>query len=215
MGAWGAERRFNPIMKSLRIGALGPLFLLFSLVTALLAAAPARAAEPDLVTFNVGPIEILDPETRLQIGAELRFPPLRIRWLPRFLPELSPVAGGLFASRGTLYIYGGLRYDLPLPGSWFLSRSSRWPAVQPRAGDHLGGAPSSSARGSISPAISGRPSRPAAAVPLLERHLYAQPGHRGLVFTYSLRPWGWFSPGHAVDSHCWKSLSAEVQGELE
>src|SRR5215218_4463274 len=123
-------------MKSPWIEALGPLFVLFFLA----AAPPARAAEPDLITFNVGPIEIVDPETRLQIGAELRFPPLRIRWLPAFIPALSPVAGGLFASRGTLYVYGGLRYDLPLPGSWFLSPQLAAGLYSRERGINLGGA---------------------------------------------------------------------------
>jgi lipid A 3-O-deacylase len=190
MGVRGAERRFNSIMKSLRIEALGPLLILFSLAAALLAAPPARAAEPDLVTFNAGPIEILDPETRLQIGAELRFPPLRIRWLPRFLPELSPVAGGLFASRGTLYIYGGLRYDLPLPGSWFLSPQLAAGLYSHEQGIDLGGALEFRSGIELSRGFRGGRSRAGLLLfHLSNGHLYGHnPGTEALVLTYSLRP---------------------------
>ena len=190
MGAWGAERRSDSIMKSPQIEALGSLFLLFSLIAALLAAPPARAAEPDLVTFNVGPIEIVDPETRLQIGAELRFPPLRIRWLPRFLPELSPVAGGLFASKGTLYIYGGLRYDLPLGGSWFLSPQLAAGLYSHERGIDLGGALEFRSGVELSRDFRGGRSRAGLLLfHLSNGHLYSNnPGTEGLAFTYSLRP---------------------------
>jgi lipid A 3-O-deacylase len=190
MGAWGAERRSDSIMKSPQIEALGSLFLLFCLAAALLAAPPARAAEPDLVTFNVGPIEIVDPETRLQIGAELRFPPMRIRWLPRFLPELSPVAGGLFASRGTLYVYGGLRYDLPLPGSWSLSPQLAAGLYSHEQGIDLGGALEFRSGLELSRDFRGGRSRAGLLLfHLSNGHLYSHnPGTEGLAFTYSLRP---------------------------
>jgi lipid A 3-O-deacylase len=190
MGVWGAERRSNSIMKSPRIEALGPLCVLFFLAAALLASLPARAAEPDLVTFNAGPIEILDPETRLQIGAELRFPPLRIRWLPRFLPELSPVAGGLFASKGTLYVYGGLRYDRPLGGSWFLSPQLAAGLYSHEQGIDLGGALEFRSGVELSRDFSGGRSRAGLLLfHLSNGHLYSHnPGTEGLVLTYSLRP---------------------------
>jgi lipid A 3-O-deacylase len=177
-------------MKSLRIEALGPLSLFFSLAAALLAAPPARAAEPDLVIFNAGLIEILDPETRLQIGAELRFPPLRIRWLPRFLPELSPIAGGLFASKGTLYVYGGLRYDLPLGDSWFLSPQLAAGLYSHELGIDLGGALEFRSGIELSRELRGGRSRAGLLLfHLSNGRLYSHnPGTEGLVLTYSLRP---------------------------
>jgi hypothetical protein len=80
-------------MKTRKVGPLGPLFtLLCSLAAGLAGATPARAAEPSWVSFNSGPIEIFDDDTRGHLGAELRFSPRRYRWFPRFLPDLSPVA---------------------------------------------------------------------------------------------------------------------------
>jgi lipid A 3-O-deacylase len=177
-------------MKSLRIEALGPLWLLFSLAAAQLAAPPARAAEPDLLTFNAGPLEIVDPETRLQIGAEARFPPRRIRWLPRFLPELSPVAGGLFASKGTLFFYGGLRYDLPLAGSWFLSPQLAAGLYSHELGIDLGGALEFRSALELSRELRGGRSRVGLLLfHLSNGHLYSHnPGTEGLVLAYSLRP---------------------------
>jgi len=190
MGVWGAERRFNSIMKSPRIEALGPLLVLFSLAAVLFAASPARAAEPDLITFNVGPLEILDPETRLQIGAEIRFPPQRIRWLPRFVPELSPVAGGLFAAKGTLYVYGGLRYDRPLGRSWFLSPQIAAGLYSHEQGIDLGGALEFRSGLELSREFRGGRSRAGLLLfHLSNGHLYSHnPGTEGLVLTYSLRP---------------------------
>lgn len=177
-------------MKSLRIEALGLLLILFSLPAALLAAPPVPAAEPDLITFNVGPLKILDPETRLQIGAEIRFPPQRIRWLPRFIPELSPVAGGLFASKGTLYVYGGLRYDRPLGRSWFLSPQFAAGLYSHEQGIDLGGALEFRSGIELSREFRGGRSRAGLLLfHLSNGHLYAHnPGTEGLVLTYSLRP---------------------------
>ena len=50
----------------------------------------------------------------------MRFTRRRLGWL-RFLPELSPVTGGMVNSQGAFYVYGGLRADLPLGTPWELS----------------------------------------------------------------------------------------------
>ena len=52
MGVWGAERRFNSIMKSPRIEALGPLLVLFSLAAALLAAIGSDPGDVDVTLTN-------------------------------------------------------------------------------------------------------------------------------------------------------------------
>jgi hypothetical protein len=177
-------------MKSLKAGPLGPLSLFLLLAAGVSAAPPAQAAEPEFITLNVGPIEIFDPDTRAQIGAEARLSPRRIRWLPRFLPPLSPVAGGLSASRGTLYVYGGFRCDLPLRGAWALSPQLAAGVYSHGRGINLGGPLEFRSGLELSRALFGGRARAG----LLLFHLSNagfydnNPGTEGLVLTYSLRP---------------------------
>jgi lipid A 3-O-deacylase len=180
-------------MTSLKIRPLGPSFLLLFIVLAaeLFALPSARAAEPAYISLNAGLIELFDPDTRAQVGAEVRFSSHRFRWLPGFIPELSPVAGGLFANKGTLYVYGGFRCDLPLGGgAWALSPQFAAGVYSRERGIDLGGPLEFRSGLELSRSLHGGRARAG----LLLYHLSNagfyehNPGTEGLVLTYSVRP---------------------------
>jgi lipid A 3-O-deacylase len=106
-----------------------------------LAAAPLVAREPAMIAASAGQFDVFNKGNGGEIGVEMRFSPRRFRWLPRWVPDLSPVAGGMGTSRGTLFAYGGFRFELPLRERWLVSPS--WAAgLYTRDGDgkDLGGA---------------------------------------------------------------------------
>jgi hypothetical protein len=71
-------------------------------------------AQPEAIAGGVGEVEVLQDGPGTEIDWEVHFAPRRWRRLPRFVPELAPVAGALATSKGALYVYGGLRFDVPL-----------------------------------------------------------------------------------------------------
>lgn len=79
---------------------------------------------PEYVSASTGAFAIRDREDgeeTYEAGWELRFPPRRFHLLPRNFPEVIPVAGAMAGSRSILYVYGGLRLDLPLGDRWMVS----------------------------------------------------------------------------------------------
>jgi hypothetical protein len=179
-------------MRFLKAGPFGPSFLLFCVILAagLFAPPAARAVEPAYISLNAGLIELFDPDTRAQVGAEVRFSPRRFHWLPGFIPELSPVAGGLIANKGTIYVYGGFRCDVPLRGGWALSPQFAAGIYSHNEGIDLGGPLEFRSGLEISRALRGGRARAG----LLLYHLSNagfyehNPGTEGLVLTYSVRP---------------------------
>lgn len=168
-----------------RVGPLGPLFILLCS----LAAAPARATEPAWISLNTGPIEIFDADTRANLGAEFRFTPRRYRWFPRFLPALSPTAGGLFGGKGTLYGYVGVRADLPLEDGWELSPQFAAGIYSHGKGINLGGPLEFRSGLEISRAVGSRVRAGLLLFHLSNAGFYSSnPGTEGLVITVSLRP---------------------------
>lgn len=84
------------------------------------AGSPWRLGAPRAVVASAGMFEpiVRDGES-YEIGAELQFSPRRFEFLPRFVPDLIPVAGVIASAQGALYGYGGLRFEVPL-GSRFV-----------------------------------------------------------------------------------------------
>ena len=97
------------------------LAVLFALGAGLLAGRPAHAVEPAAVVVSAGSFNIFDPDTRAEAGVEADCAPFRLGWLPRWFPPLSPAAGAMVNSKGSLYVYAGLRADIPLAKPWELS----------------------------------------------------------------------------------------------
>jgi hypothetical protein len=99
-----------------------PVLALLALGAGLLAAPPASATGPAAVVVSAGTFNIFDPDTRAEAGVEADCSPFRLGWLPGWFPPLSPAAGVMANSKGSAYVYAGLRADMPLGGSlWSLS----------------------------------------------------------------------------------------------
>jgi lipid A 3-O-deacylase len=165
-----------------------PILFVLVLAAGLLAGRPVYAVEPYSFSVSAGSFNIFDPDTRAEIGGEAQFTPFRLAWLPRWLPDLTPDAGAMVNSKGSFYVYGGLRCDIPLGHPWELSIQFA-PGLY-RAGDgfDLGGAVEFRSGIELS-----YPLAPRGRVGLLLFHLsnagiYTHnPGSESLVLTYRYR----------------------------
>lgn len=95
---------------------------------------------PEYVSASTGAFEVRKTLDEYETGWEVRFAPRRFQLLPRWAPDLIPVAGAMATSRGALLAYGGFRFDHPLGRRWVLSPG--WAATLYHRGDgkDLGGA---------------------------------------------------------------------------
>ncbi len=96
---------------------------------------PARAAGPVEIMAETGRYSLLDADKGAEAGWEFRFAPRRLRWLPRRIPDLSPMAGAMATARGSLYVYAGFGLDLTLGEGFFLRPS--WAAGLFKQGEDL------------------------------------------------------------------------------
>ncbi len=83
-----------------RIFALGAA----ALVLAAVAAAPARADDPDLLAIGAGAYNVLHNTKEAQLRLEYRFS-------YRFLYIIRPIVGALVTNKRSFYGYGGFRFD--------------------------------------------------------------------------------------------------------
>jgi hypothetical protein len=154
----------------------------------LLAGPRARAVEPAAFVVSAGSFNIFDPDTRAEVGGEADFSPFRLAWLPRWLPPLTPDAGAMVNSKGSAYVYGGLRCDIPLGRPWELSIQFAPGLYRAGNGFDLGGAVEFRSGIELS-----YPLAPRGRVGLLLFHLsnaglYTHnPGSESLVLTYRYR----------------------------
>ena len=166
-----------------RVGAL--LFILVSTM-----AMPAHAAGPAEVHASAGRFNVINKDPLPEAGWEVSFAPRKLRWLPRWVPELAPALGGMAISNGTLYAYAGFRCDVPLGEAWRLS--PQWGTglyYTPPGGRSLGGPVNFRSGIELSRRVSksGR-------VGLLLYHISnagfyeRNPGSESLVLTYTARP---------------------------
>ncbi|MFL6236419.1 MAG: acyloxyacyl hydrolase [Thermoanaerobaculia bacterium] len=107
-------------MRSRKLLAFSQI-LVFALLSGLLSSRPVHAVEPRSFSVSAGSFNIFDPDVRAEAGVEAGCAPFRLGWLPRWFPPLSPAAGGMVNSKGSFYVYAGLRADLPLAAPWELS----------------------------------------------------------------------------------------------
>jgi hypothetical protein len=85
---------------------------------------PWRLGAPAEVVASSGKFDPLVGGDGYEIGAEIRYAPRRFGFLPRFVPDLAPVAGLIAGSSGSLYVYTGVQADIPLGGPfrrWMLT----------------------------------------------------------------------------------------------
>jgi hypothetical protein len=115
------------------------LFLAVLLLAVPAKGAPFRLGAPESVAASTGVFEAVRDGDAREIGGELRFAPRRLRFLPRSVPDLIPVAGFMASSRGALYLYGGFRVDYPLGERWVATPSWGAGLYERADGKRLGG----------------------------------------------------------------------------
>ena len=108
-----------------RVGALlSNLLPLIAVLAGVLAAVPARAAGPFEAPeshASAGRFNVINKDPLPEIGWEVSFAPRKFRWLPRWVPELSPAVGGMANGKGSLYAFAGFRLDVPIGQAWRLT----------------------------------------------------------------------------------------------
>jgi hypothetical protein len=75
-------------------------------------------AAPSSLAIFAGRHNVLNGGDGSTAGGEVIFAPRRVHFLPKLVPPLAPVGGLLVASRGSLYVYGGVLFDIPLGKRW-------------------------------------------------------------------------------------------------
>jgi lipid A 3-O-deacylase len=155
----------------------------------LLAPAPSRAEQPVAITASAGQYSALRGAVTYEVGWELRFAPRRYRWLPRALPALSPTAGAMATAQGTLYVYGGFRFDVPLSKEWSVSPQWATGLFYRDGGRDLGGALEFRSGIELSRRIGERSRLGITLYHLSNADLYTRnPGVESVVLTYTARP---------------------------
>ena len=164
--------------------------LLFMLMAAGFAGVPAGAEQPVAVTASAGAFSFLDGSVqRYETGWEVSFAPRPIRWVPRFLHKTNPTLGVMATSQGTLYVYGGFRYDRPVGKSWWLS--PQWAAglYYRKDGRDLGGPLEFRSGIELSRRLGERSRLGVMLYHLSNARIYEfNPGGESLVLTYTARP---------------------------
>lgn len=164
--------------------------LLFMLLAAFFAGIPAGAEQPVAVTASAGAFSVLDGGVQsYETGWELSFAPRPIRWVPRFLHKTNTTLGVMATSRGTLYVYGGFRYDRPLGKSWWLSPQWATGLYYRDGGRELGGPLEFRSGIELSRRLGERSRLGLLLYHLSNARLYGfNPGGESLVLTYTARP---------------------------
>lgn len=156
------------------------------------AAAPLQAGMPEVIAGNAGQFDVFNKGKGVEGGWELRFAPRRFPPMPRFLPDVIPMTGAMATSRGTLYVYGGFRWEVPLGKRWVASPN--WAAgvyYRDRKEDSkdLGGAIEFRSGLELSYVLGERSRLGLCLYHLSNAGIYDfNPGSESLVLTFSVRP---------------------------
>ncbi|HEX6861391.1 MAG TPA: acyloxyacyl hydrolase [Thermoanaerobaculia bacterium] len=145
---------------------------------------------PEYVSASTGTFEVRKTLDEYETGWELRFAPRRFRLLPRWAPDLIPVAGAMATSRGILYAYGGFRMEIPLGKRWVGSGGWAPGLYYPGAGDgkDLGGFLEFRSHLELAYRLRNESRVGLCLYHLSNGHLFSfNPGSESLVLTYSAR----------------------------
>jgi hypothetical protein len=91
------------------------------------------------LSIFAGEHNVLDGGDGSAAGVEIFYAPRKFHFLPKLVPPLAPVAGLLVASRGSLYVYGGVRTEIPLGKRWVATPSFAAGIFHRGSGQELGG----------------------------------------------------------------------------
>jgi lipid A 3-O-deacylase len=114
----------------------GTLWMLLSFFV--FTAAPRAAAAAELA-LSAGEHNVLDGGDSTEVGLELRGAPFHLAFLPRFIPDPVPVAGGMATSKSLGYGYLGFRLDVPLGERWLVTPGFAAGVFRKGDGADLGG----------------------------------------------------------------------------
>ena len=145
---------------------------------------------PEYVSASTGTFEVRKTLDEYETGWEVRFAPRRFRLLPRWAPDLIPVAGAMATSRGILYAYGGFRMEIPLGERWVGSGGWAPGLYYPGAGDgkDLGGVLEFRSHLELAYRLRNESRVGLCLYHLSNGHLFSfNPGSESLVLTYSTR----------------------------
>lgn len=171
-------------MRFRKTGPLGPLFILGFFLLGL----PSHALEPAAVVVSAGTFNVFDADTRAEAGLEADCAPVRLGWLPRWFPPLTPAAGAMANADGALYVYAGLRADMPLAKPWELSIQFAPGLYRPGNGFDLGGAVEFRSGIELSRGIGERGRLGLLLFHLSNAGIYTHnPGSESVVLTYRVR----------------------------
>lgn len=140
---------------------------------------------------SVGQFEVFDGGRASEVGWEARFSPRRFRLMPRFLPDAIPVTGAMANSQGTLYVYGGFRFDFSVGRHWTVTPSWAGGLYYPGTdrGKELGGVVEFRSGIEFGYRLPNRSRLGLALYHLSNGGLYDfNPGTESLILTYSTRP---------------------------
>ena len=176
-------------MRFRRPRALAAVFL--AIAARLLAATAARAERPVGIMVSAGQFNTLERDASYETGWEAHFAPRRlaIPKLFRFLPAVSPAVGGTATSQGTLYVYGGFRFELPLGAAWKIGMQEAAGLYYHDFGRNLGGSLEFRSGIELSRRIGWRSRLGVLLYHLSNAGFYGRnPGTESLVVTFTTKP---------------------------
>lgn len=109
-------------MRTCVVRVFGVVFLVLGALPCGAQPSPWRPGAPERVVASSGVFEPIHDES-YEIGAELQLAPRRFGFEPGFLPAVIPMLGVMAGSQGSLYAYGGFRWEFPLGQRWTVSPS--------------------------------------------------------------------------------------------
>jgi lipid A 3-O-deacylase len=119
-----------------RMGMLGISCLL---ALASLTPASARAEQLSEFALSAGSFRVLDDERVAEAGLELRCALVPIRFMPRAVPGFVPAAGVMVNADGSLYAYGGFRFEIAAGRLWQITPQVAAGVYARNGGFDLGG----------------------------------------------------------------------------
>lgn len=127
------------VEEGMRAWKVGVCVWLSLLILGVFGAVSPLLAAPSAFAIYAGQHNVLDGGDGDTAGVEVLFAPRRFHLLPKFVPALAPIGGLLVASRGSLYVYGGVLLDVPLGERWVAIPSFAAGIFHLGSGQPLGG----------------------------------------------------------------------------
>ena len=119
-----------------RMGVLG---IACGLVLATLAPGVGRAGTLSGFAVSAGSFRVLDEKRVAEAGLELRCALVPLGFMPRAVPGFVPAAGVMVNADGSLYAYGGFRFEIAAGRRWQITPQVGGGVYARNGGFDLGG----------------------------------------------------------------------------